>query len=81
METIQLRTTIGPDGALHIEAPVALPPGPAEVVIVVSRLAVRDEERVKRLQAVRELAALNLPVGDIDTMNREATPAPDELLP
>jgi hypothetical protein len=81
METIQLQTTIGLDGTLHIDAPVALPPGPAEVVIVVSRLARRDAERDNRLQAARELATLNLPVADVDTMNREATPASDELLP
>jgi hypothetical protein len=36
METLQLDTTIGPDGVLRIEAPTHLAPGPAKVVVVVS---------------------------------------------
>jgi hypothetical protein len=71
METIQLQTTIGLDGTLHIDAPVALPPGPAEVVIVVNRLARREADRDKRLQAARELATLSLPVADVDTIAEE----------
>ena len=35
METIRLTTTIGADGTLRIEAPCGLPPGPADVVVLV----------------------------------------------
>ncbi len=41
METLQLETTIGPDGVLRIEAPTRLTPGPAQVVVVVSPVAER----------------------------------------
>jgi predicted DNA-binding protein len=34
-----------------------------------------------RLEAVRRLASLSLPVGDPAEMERESVPSPDELLP
>ncbi len=34
-----------------------------------------------RLDAVRRLASLSLPVGDPSEMERESVPSPDELLP
>ena len=43
METIQLTAMIGKDGALHIDAPVKFPPGPAEVLVVVNPISKRDE--------------------------------------
>ena len=43
METLQLKATIGPDRVLHIDAPSTLPPGPVEVVVVVSPASTRDE--------------------------------------
>ncbi len=36
METLHLQTVIAPDGILRIEAPSQLPPGPAEVVVVIN---------------------------------------------
>jgi hypothetical protein len=36
METLQLETTIGPDGVLRIEAPTHQQPGPASIVVVIS---------------------------------------------
>ncbi|MCP3994338.1 MAG: hypothetical protein GY722_04620 [bacterium] len=35
----------------------------------------------ERLDALRDLAALELPVGPPDEMKREATPNPEDLLP
>jgi len=35
MKTMTVRTEIGADGALHLDVPCDLPPGPAEVVLVV----------------------------------------------
>ena len=35
METVTIRTEIAPDGKLRIEVPTHLPPGPAEVAIVI----------------------------------------------
>ncbi len=35
METINLNTMIGLDGKVRIEVPCTLPPGPAEVVVVI----------------------------------------------
>jgi hypothetical protein len=43
MEAIHLTTTIAADGTLHIDAPSHLPPGPAEVVVVVSPVSTRDQ--------------------------------------
>jgi hypothetical protein len=43
METIRLTATIGEDGRVHIDAPSTLPPGPAEIVVVVNPLAGRRE--------------------------------------
>ena len=34
----------------------------------------------ERLEAVRRLASLSLPVGDPSEMERESVPSPDELL-
>jgi hypothetical protein len=35
METINLQTTIGADGHIRLDVPSALPPGPADVVVVI----------------------------------------------
>jgi hypothetical protein len=35
MKTVMLRTEIAADGVLHLSVPVDMPPGPAEVVVVV----------------------------------------------
>lgn len=39
METLQLETTIGPDGVLRIETLTHQQPGPASVVVVISPVA------------------------------------------
>lgn len=38
MKTINMKTQIGPDGTLHLDVPCQLPPGPAEVVVIVQPL-------------------------------------------
>jgi len=38
METLQLKATIGADHILRLEAPTHEPPGPANVVVVISPL-------------------------------------------
>lgn len=35
MTTMTVRSHVGPDGALRLEVPIGLPPGPVEVVVVV----------------------------------------------
>ena len=40
METLKTRSVVGEDRRLRIELEVALPPGPVEVVLVVSQDAV-----------------------------------------
>lgn len=35
----------------------------------------------ERLAAVREVAALSLPVGDVERLTEESVPHPDDLLP
>ena len=39
METLRTKTVIGPDGKVKIEVPSNLPPGPADVVVVISPAA------------------------------------------
>jgi hypothetical protein len=80
METIHLTTTIADDGRLHIDAPCRLPPGPAEVVVVVHPATAVGASIAQRVEAFRRLGALDLPVADVATMNRGATPGPDVLL-
>jgi len=43
METIRLTTDVAEDGRIHIDAPTGLPPGPAEVVVVVQSVLGADE--------------------------------------
>jgi len=38
METLHLQTIIGPDGKVRIEVPSVIPPGPAEVTMVIRAL-------------------------------------------
>ena len=38
MKTLTLETEIAPDGSLHLDVPTGLPPGKAEVMIVVQPL-------------------------------------------
>lgn len=38
MKTINMKTEIGPDGNIHLEVPCNLPPGPAEIVVVIQPL-------------------------------------------
>lgn len=45
MQTIQMQATVGPDGKLRLEVPCQLPPGPAEVVIIVQPRNGQDAER------------------------------------
>lgn len=46
MKTLHLQTTIGEDGKLRVEVPSGLPPGPAEVVMVI--VPSENGERKKR---------------------------------
>jgi hypothetical protein len=39
METLRTKTVIGPDGKVRIEVPSNLPPGPADVVLVINPAA------------------------------------------
>jgi hypothetical protein len=41
----------------------------------------RLSTRQHRLEAVRTLSTLCLPVGDVSRMKQESVPSPDELLP
>lgn len=45
MQTIQMQATVGPDGKLRLEVPCQLPPGPAEVVVVVQPQHGQELER------------------------------------
>ena len=36
METLRTKTVIGPDGKVRLEVPSSLPPGPADVVLVIA---------------------------------------------
>jgi hypothetical protein len=45
METINVQTVIGPDGMVRIAVPSRLPPGPAEVVLVIGQTTPRRELR------------------------------------
>ncbi len=39
MKTLNLRTTIGPDGTIDLHIPSDLPPGEADIVLVVNPVA------------------------------------------
>jgi hypothetical protein len=45
MQTIQMQGTVGEDGKLRLEVPCQLPPGPAEVVVVVQTNDVSQRKR------------------------------------
>lgn len=45
MQTIQMQATVGEDGKLRLEVPCQLPPGPAEVVVVVQTKDVSQRKR------------------------------------
>ena len=47
METLKTRSVVGEDRRLRIELEVALPPGPVEVVLVVSQDAEAPAERYR----------------------------------
>ncbi len=44
MQTIHLQAMVGTDGQLHLDVPCQLPPGPAEVVVVVGPMAAAKQE-------------------------------------
>ncbi len=45
MQTIQMQGTVGEDGKLRLEVPCQLPPGPAEVVVIVQPQSTVKENR------------------------------------
>jgi hypothetical protein len=53
METLKTRSVVGEDRRLRIELEVALPPGPVEVVLVVSQDAVA-QPRVTDQETARQ---------------------------
>jgi hypothetical protein len=52
METIHLTTTIDADGTLHIDAPTGLPPGQAEVLVVINLTSQRAKPTLSWHDAV-----------------------------
>lgn len=81
METLHWTTRIGADGSLRVDVHTTIPPGLAEVVLVVSPAPQPTTRAANRIRAADELCALELPVADVQEMNREATPSETELLP
>lgn len=36
METLRVTTEVGADGKIHLEIPSGMPPGPAEVIVIIA---------------------------------------------
>ena len=81
METLHLTTRVGADGSLRVDVHTTIPPGLAEVVLVVSPAPQPATQAADRIRAAEELCAMELPVAGVQEMNREATPSDTELLP
>jgi hypothetical protein len=69
MKAMTIQTQISADGQLRLELPCGLPPGPAEVVVVVQSAAAKAPEGYRSLSGL--LAGRVPPEADVETLLRE----------
>ncbi len=72
MQTLTTQTTIDTDGTINIRVPSSLPPGPAEVVVVVQPLlSTTSNDRKSPYPSDRGVWQGKLPDTDLDADLRE----------
>jgi hypothetical protein len=71
MKTLTLRTTISSDGTIHLQVPSDLPPGEAEVVLVVQPVVSTALNEGPPYRSDRAVWQGKLPDVDIDADLRE----------
>ena len=81
---LTVKTTILFSPDLHDRLARLADKGGVSVGELVRRACEREysiASRQERIQAIRELAALSLPVDDVAVMKRESVPSPEDLMP
>jgi hypothetical protein len=81
LKTVMLQTEIGLDGKLRLEVPTDLPPGPAEVVVVVEPKQLPHKSDLRSLSGMLagKLPADIDPVAEVREIRRRATEQALEL--
>ncbi|HJT32550.1 MAG TPA: hypothetical protein VJ783_10945 [Pirellulales bacterium] len=71
MKALTSRTTIGPDGTIDVHLPTGLPPGEAEVVVVVQPVTAASTRAAPPYASDHGIWKGKLPDDDIDADLRE----------